>query len=194
MYDGGQKTGTTGGDASGLNTIIAIPLMANEHSLHNDFCELPPGSISGYVHVDDDGDCIIDPEERRLADVEMKLYAANGTLVATTFTNSEGFYEFKDLAPGSYSVVQTQPGGLFDGVQKAGTTGGDASGINRIDAISLLANQHSLHNDFCESLGQHQWLRFSRWLHASCPPFRSLRICEASVTASELLMTSHWPA
>ncbi|MEZ6092048.1 MAG: SdrD B-like domain-containing protein [Pirellulaceae bacterium] len=112
-YDGGQKAGTTGGDATVTNRISRIPLTSGDQSRNNDFCELPPGSISGYVHVDNDGDCIIDPGEPMLPNVEMKLYSEAGELIATTFTNSDGFYEFKDLAPGSYSVVQTQPAGLF---------------------------------------------------------------------------------
>ncbi|QDV69892.1 Serine-aspartate repeat-containing protein D precursor [Rosistilla carotiformis] len=149
-YDGDQHAGTTGGDDSVTNRISQIPLAAGQDSESNDFCELPPGSISGYVHVDTDGDCIRDPDEELLANVEMQLYSADGTLVATTLTNTAGFYEFKEIAPGSYSVIQVQPTGYFDGDQHAGTTGGDDSGINQIVAIGLLANQHSLNNDFCE--------------------------------------------
>ncbi|QDV58092.1 MSCRAMM family protein [Rosistilla oblonga] len=149
-YDGDQHAGTTGGDDSVINRISQIPLAAGQASESNDFCELPPGTISGRVHVDSDGDCVLDPEEELLANVEMQLYDADGTLIATTLTNANGFYEFTDLAPGSYSVIQVQPNGYFDGDQHAGTTDGDDSGLNSIVSIGLLANQNSLNNDFCE--------------------------------------------
>jgi protocatechuate 3,4-dioxygenase beta subunit len=44
----------------------------------------------------------------------------------TTVTDANGYYHFDNLPAGSYAVVELQPGGLIDGIDHDGTTGGTA--------------------------------------------------------------------
>ena len=42
----------------------------------------------------------------------------------TTVTNADGYYEFNNLKPGLYSVVEVQPTGYVQGLDTAGSLGG----------------------------------------------------------------------
>ena len=69
----------------------------------------------------DDGDSPI-------AGVRIDLYDNTGALVATTYTDANGYYKFNMLRPGEYTVIETQPQGYFDGGAKPGTGGGVGTG------------------------------------------------------------------
>ncbi|MCG8586053.1 MAG: carboxypeptidase regulatory-like domain-containing protein, partial [Pirellulales bacterium] len=119
-FDGGEKAGSEGGVVTD-DRIAEIVLTAGAQAINYDFCELEPSSISGRVHVDSDGDCVFDEDEPALAGVTIRLYNGEGELVATTETNASGEYSFDNLAPGTYTVVEEQPAGYFDGGEKAGS-------------------------------------------------------------------------
>ncbi len=63
-----------------------------------------PNSISGTVHLDPEGDCVIGPHDIMLAGVQVDLLDANDHVIATTFTNNDGYYEFTGLRCRHYSV------------------------------------------------------------------------------------------
>ncbi len=84
-----------------------------------DFCEIPPASISGYVYVDTNNNGMTDAGEAPIAGVTLILKDANGNPTgATTTTNASGYYEFKDLRPGTYGVGEVQPAGYLDGLDR----------------------------------------------------------------------------
>ncbi len=63
----------------------------------------PLASVSDVVWDDEDGDGIQDPEETvGVPGVLVELYAADGTLVATTITDGNGQYQFNNLPSGDY--------------------------------------------------------------------------------------------
>ena len=113
------------------------------------FGELLPATLSGSVHADIDGDCIRDEDEQGLADVVIRLLDIQGNEVARTQTNTEGIYRFVGLVPGSYSVVQEQPVGYFDGDARAGSEGG-VVGENQIRDVVLGSGIEATGYDFCE--------------------------------------------
>ncbi|MBK8959362.1 MAG: carboxypeptidase regulatory-like domain-containing protein, partial [Proteobacteria bacterium] len=148
--DGKDTAGSTGGSATN-DLISAIPLAAGEHSQENNFGELPPAKLSGYVYEDQGNDGVRNAEPP-IAGVTVTL---NGTddlgnaVTASTTTDANGYYEFTDLRPGTYSVTETQPANYLDGKDTAGSTGGSVSN-DLISAISLAAGQHSQENNFGE--------------------------------------------
>jgi len=148
-FDGGEKVGNAGGAVTGNDRIEGVVLTSGTHGVRYDFCEKLPASISGRVHADTDGDCTYDPGEKLLSGVTIRLLNANGQQIATTTTNAQGEYKFENLAPGTYSVVEEQPAGYFDGGQKAGSAGGEVSN-DRIDAIVLGSGVNAVNYDFCE--------------------------------------------
>ncbi|MCA9165827.1 MAG: carboxypeptidase regulatory-like domain-containing protein, partial [Planctomycetales bacterium] len=149
-FDGGQVAGSKGGDASGSNRITTIPVGAGETLVEYNFCELPPSSLSGFIYSDVDQDCEFDPGESPLGGVTVELLDSTGKVIATTTTDDDGFYTFTNLAPGKYTVRETQPDGYFDGGQVAGSHGGDASVTNHISAIDIGPGQTLVDYDFCE--------------------------------------------
>jgi SdrD B-like domain len=60
------------------------------------------------------------PQEVGLPGVTVTLLTADGELIATTTTNNNGDYAFGSLAAGTYSLVETQPAGYLDGIDRIG--------------------------------------------------------------------------
>ncbi|MCP4378831.1 MAG: PKD domain-containing protein, partial [bacterium] len=84
-----------------------------------------PG-LSGFVYEDSNGDGIKNPAESGIEGVTLTLLDSMGAEVAVTVTNAEGWYEFTGLGNDTYTIVQTQPLTLTDGV--AALDGDEAAG------------------------------------------------------------------
>ncbi len=150
FFQGGQKAGSGGGDASLQDVISKISLAAGNNLVDYDFCEQIPGSIAGIVFADLDFDCLLDANEQTLSDIKVELLDAAGSVVANTLTNAQGAYSFANLKPGTYSVRETQPLGYFQGGQVAPRTGGDASQDDLISSIKVGSGQTITEANFCE--------------------------------------------
>src|SRR5207247_6556 len=70
------------------------------------------GAIGDFVWNDLNGNGVQQPGEPGLAGVQVRLYTASGTLVATTTTGADGHYEFSPVAAGTYYVQFTAPSGF----------------------------------------------------------------------------------
>lgn len=110
--------------------------------------------ISGFVYVDPNINGIREPGERPIPGTKITLSGTDllgNTINQVTFTDSKGFYEFTQLPPGKYSVIETQPTGiLFDGLDTPGTSGGTVPVSDTIANISLVGNDNSQNNNFGE--------------------------------------------
>ena len=148
FFDGGERAGSEGGVVTN-DRIAEINLTGGTDAVEYNFCEHEPSSISGRIHADRDGDCDYDEDEPLLAGVTVQLYNANGELVATTETDENGEYLFENLEPGSYTVVELQPEGFFDGGERAGSEGGLVTN-DRIAEIVLTSGTSAVNYDFCE--------------------------------------------
>ncbi|MEX1018730.1 MAG: SdrD B-like domain-containing protein, partial [Litorilinea sp.] len=80
LYASGTSV-TTFGKAHGLGDLELL-------------CDLAPLEIGNFVWLDEDGDGIQDPSEPPLSGVTVELYDDQGTLLATTTTDSDGEYYF----------------------------------------------------------------------------------------------------
>ena len=118
-----------------------------------------PITISGTVFEDFDLDNDQDPGDPGIADVTLQLWQFDGTdYVATgktTTTDGDGNYEFTDVLPGRYRVVEVQPADLFSVGATAGTVDGATRGSvlspDVITEIDLLGGDDSIDNDFAEA-------------------------------------------
>ncbi len=73
------------------------------------------GAIGNYVWLDENSDGLQDAGEPGIPNVRVDLKDANGNIIATTYTDSDGKYLFPNVAPGTYfvDVVEaTLPTGL----------------------------------------------------------------------------------
>ena len=97
-------------DFDGIATLhlATVTLATNEQKTAVDFGYYALGAITGTVKADTDGDTDGDVG---IDGVTVTLFDANDDQVAQTTTDGNGNYSFSDLAPGSYSVVETDPSG-----------------------------------------------------------------------------------
>jgi len=118
--------------------------------------DAPLGSLSGFVYADRNNDGLKDPRETALPHVEVALIRtdAEGTQVTHRIkkTDHAGFYRFTNLPPGTYTIVETQPGGYFDGIDHLGTAGGEASN-DRFANIELQGGFDATDYNFGEQEG-----------------------------------------
>jgi subtilisin len=79
-------------------------------------CNVVPGSISGVVWDDYNGDGIRDTNEPNRNNTLLGLFRSNGSFVAWQVTSTvagvDGVYEFNNLLPGDYQVRVYRPGGV----------------------------------------------------------------------------------
>lgn len=154
FFDGrdtaGNVRGTTVGRSTGADTLAGILLRQGDIGVEYNFGELRPATLSGRVHVDLDEDCVLDPSEETLAGVTITLLDSSGREVGRTVTGDDGTYTFTNIVPGTYTIVQTQPEGFFEGSATPGSAGGTRIGTNRIGSITLTSGEIAVDYDFCE--------------------------------------------
>ncbi len=151
-YDGLDTAGTQGGTANNPgDTITGAVLGIAANGKNYNFGELPPASISGVVHGELDGDCIVDANEPLLAGVTVYLLDASGNRIASTKTDSSGTYHFTNLEPGTYGVEEVQPAGYLQGKTHAGSEGGTVVG-DKITEVTLGPGVDGIEYNFCEAV------------------------------------------
>jgi protocatechuate 3,4-dioxygenase beta subunit len=161
LLNGGAQVGSLGGELGSLDlgdSITEIDLGSGNSGENYNFCEREPAKISGHVFDDHDNDGAREAEEAGIADVLVTLYDAQGHVVATTTTDENGYYEFCDLEAGIYTLRETQPGDYIDGLDAAGTIGGQTVGRaknpgDEITDIVLGYGDLGVDYDFGEYLG-----------------------------------------
>jgi serine-aspartate repeat-containing protein C/D/E len=153
--DGLDRVGQIRGQSKGRvitqsDTIDSIQLRQGDEGIEYNFGELLPAMLSGRVHADIDADCVFDPGEQGIEGVTIRLVDTGGNEVARTVTDVNGQYRFEQLDPGTYTVIEQQPAGVFDGSAKSGSAGGTAEGRSRIAAVTLSSGEVAVDYDFCE--------------------------------------------
>lgn len=79
-----------------------------------------PGTITGEVFVDSDGDATQAGESNIATEVDVDLLDGGGNVIATV-TTVGGVYTFLNVIPGEYTVSPTLPAGLILTVPNAGS-------------------------------------------------------------------------
>jgi len=91
-------------------TSILVPLADGENKINQNFGEVKPLLISGQVWVDYNVNGVRE-ETVYLPDTTINLYNYEGTVVGTTTTDANGYYQFPGLYPGKYVIKEVQPTG-----------------------------------------------------------------------------------
>ncbi len=146
----GQIRGQSVGRIDGNDTITSIQLRQGDDAVEYNFGEILPAVLSGRVHVDLDDDCTLDAGEQTLGGVAIRLLDEANSEVARTTTNDQGEYQFANIVPGTYTIVQEQPNGVSEGGAVPGNLGGNAETPSRVTSITLASGEVAFDYDFCE--------------------------------------------
>ncbi len=139
FLDGKDTAGTTGGTTSTNDVIGGIALGAGINGANNNFGELLPSSLSGFVFSDANNDGVKQAGEAGILGASVTLTGTDdlGNPITTTATTAmDGSYTFAGLRPGTYTLNESQPTGYLDGNDTAGTLGGTVSN-DQIAGITL---------------------------------------------------------
>ena len=120
-----QRGWETVDPASGCHKITFGPAYSMNIDFINRKCN---GSISDYVWLDADQDGIQDGDESGIAGVTVNLYRheSDGALFDTNVTDGTGFYIFKNLCAGNYSLEFVPPPGFVLSPQNQGDPAEDS--------------------------------------------------------------------
>jgi protocatechuate 3,4-dioxygenase beta subunit len=99
--------------SNGTTNRVAVELSAGETVTNADF-GYANSTLGGTLWQDNNGNGTQDFGEPGIPNVTVGLYNANGTtLLETTQTDANGFYQFSGLMPGDYQIQVTDAGGLL---------------------------------------------------------------------------------
>jgi uncharacterized repeat protein (TIGR01451 family) len=119
----------------------------------------PLASLGDYVWYDTNLDGKQDATEVGVPNVTVKLYKADGTLVGTTTTNANGFYQFIDLPAGDYYVqfsLDTLPAGYVITSKDSGSDDTKDSDANPTDGKTITTTLTAGENDLTWDAGIYQ--------------------------------------
>ncbi|WP_164557849.1 DUF11 domain-containing protein [Massilia atriviolacea] len=133
----GSLPGTIGGVGAGVavpNSIGGLQLVQGDAAVNYNFREIG-ASIGGAVYFDANSNGQRDSGEAPFPGVTVRLA---GPTPRTVVTGADGSFLFTGLMAGNYTIVETQPGGVTDGADTAGSLGGTINAPkNSIGGINL---------------------------------------------------------
>ena len=160
--DGKEQLGSQGGIAGPANdefsgAKLIATIVSRTDGVNNNFGELVPSSLSGFVYVDANDDGSLDGGDSGLGGATVTLTGIDdlGNAVnATRTTASDGSYTFTNLRPSNaagYTLTESDPSGYLDGATTIGTQGGIAAN-NVVSQIVLNSGTNGINNNFGEVL------------------------------------------
>ncbi|MDR0326669.1 MAG: carboxypeptidase regulatory-like domain-containing protein, partial [Planctomycetaceae bacterium] len=124
----------------GRYTIKEIEMPFGGEGTAYNFALYKNGSISGHV-VEDGGDPI--------PDALVEIFDGDGNKVGETTTDENGYYEFHDLPPGEYVIIEHRSDKYCGGSGSEGTLGGEYNeGENSIHDIIISSGDDGINYNF----------------------------------------------
>jgi len=139
--DGLESLGSGGGTIAN-DVFSGMVVVANDNFVDYDFGERGV-SISGSVYVDQNTDGINDPAEPGIPSVTITLTGTDidgNPINIVTTTGADGRYSFEGLPMPNgtgYTVTETQPPGIADGIDTVGSLGGSTAVNDVISGITF---------------------------------------------------------
>jgi protocatechuate 3,4-dioxygenase beta subunit len=157
--DNGTQPGALGTVVRSTTITLSVGDEPAEGGTYNptlDIGLLATAKVSGFVYIDPniDGKFVTSTGDKPLGGVTVTISGtdAGGNAITprTTKTDATGFYQFTELPPGTYTIGETQPGGiLVDGIDTVGTLGGTTPANDKL-TVTLLPNDNGQNYNFGE--------------------------------------------
>jgi uncharacterized surface anchored protein len=142
-----KPDGDAGEDVVNADNKIPVILKPGEDDVGNNFVDSNNGLISGTVK-DDKGD--------PLPDVTITLLKPDGSVVKTTATDTNGFYVFSEVEPGTYDIKETNLPAYpldvsdYDGSDDTDPSDSDRS-VDNLIGVTLKPGEKDTDNNFVDS-------------------------------------------
>jgi hypothetical protein len=153
--DGRDTQGTPGTGDGGNDVISGIVLDAGVDGRENNFGELVPSSLCGFVYLDTNSNGLNDAGESGIGGVNVTVTGSDDTGVVLTLpvtTGADGAYCAANLRPGTYAIIEAQPSGYLDGLDRQGTPGTGVVANDAFTGIALNPGVDGRDNNFGERL------------------------------------------
>ena len=139
----------------GNDNTASVSVSAGDSLTTLDFGFTGTGGLSGFVIIDMDRSKSVSERDLGIGGTTILLTGVDiygGNVVRETTTNSIGFYEFADLLPGNYELVELQPGDFVDNDDFTGDLGGAVGGNDRFESVVVDVDQFGTLYNFTESI------------------------------------------
>ncbi len=139
-----------GANSTSVVTLTpAAPINLNQDFAYRDLSN--PNTVGGTLWEDRNADGTLDgTEPTRFAGVTVVLRNANGDIIATTTTDSNGDYLFSGLPDGTYTIDVTDDGNTLNGYWKSDGSNAGANNNSQVDpyTVTVSGGQTNLTGDF----------------------------------------------
>ncbi|MGL6073567.1 MAG: SdrD B-like domain-containing protein [Fimbriiglobus sp.] len=158
FFDGREQNGDTNPpntvvvENDRFSNIVTAPFQIRGPF---NFGELLASSIAGTVFVDNDGNGRLSPADQRIPNTVVTLTGTDdlGAAVNRTLTtDANGNYNFGNLRPGVYRLVETQPAPFRQGPNTIGSSGGTLTATDTVSTINLNPGTNATDYNFGELL------------------------------------------
>ncbi|MEA2029880.1 MAG: Ig-like domain-containing protein, partial [Campylobacterota bacterium] len=105
-------------------------------------------SIGNLVWFDENRNGLQDDDEQGVAGITVELHNETGDIIATTITDSNGEYLFRNVAVGNYRIVFSQLPSAYSfttpGVGMSHEVDSNSDGIGVVNGISVISNDYTI--------------------------------------------------
>jgi protocatechuate 3,4-dioxygenase beta subunit len=154
-FDGLVTAGNVTPVPNSVGTNVIHVTLTNTDLTNNNFGEVKPASLSGFVYGDQNDNGVKDAQDPGIASITVTLTGTDDTGAAVNLsqtTAADGSYTFSGLRPGTYALSETGSDSYLDGKDNVGSQGGTA-GHDQISAIALQPGVAGVNNNFGELNG-----------------------------------------
>ena len=127
------------GSGNAMSQVVTLNSGDNDDSIDAGY--FIPAKLGDYVFNDTNQNGIQDGNDTGIDGVTVMLLDAAGNMIATTTTTNGGFYEFANLAPGTYKVKF--PDSYTDGTDSYILTFDNNGGNDAVDSDAVPMNDGS---------------------------------------------------
>ena len=142
FLDGRDTAGTPATGTVGNDAFTNVDLRPGTAAVNNNFGEIRPSSLAGFVYLDANDNGLREPSESAIPGVSIQLTYTDDreSKTVTTLTDASGRYGFTSLRPGTYAIAETQPAAYRDGKDSVGTAGAGSVANDAFSNITLATN------------------------------------------------------